>query len=103
MHFKGIKLIKRTRISWFNWNRNCQHDYKENVRFWCAKNSFDPIVASGPNGNPHHAPSERKIEAGDMLTVDIGALYHGYCSDLTRSFIVGNKPNPTMEKIFLKG
>lgn len=58
------------------------------------KNSFDPIVASGINSsNPHHKPSEKIIEYGDMVTVDIGCIYKGYCSDITRSFILGDKPN----------
>lgn len=68
-----------------------------------SKNSFDPIVASGPNGgNPHHHPSSRIIENGDMLTIDLGCLYQGYCSDMTRSFIVGDKPNPIMQEVYDK-
>jgi Xaa-Pro dipeptidase len=51
---------------------------------------FSPIVSSGPNGaNPHAAPSERKLQAGDLLVVDWGARYEGYISDLTRTFAVG--------------
>jgi Xaa-Pro dipeptidase len=51
---------------------------------------FAPIVSSGPNGaNPHASPSERKLQAGDLLVVDWGATYDGYISDLTRTFAVG--------------
>jgi Xaa-Pro dipeptidase len=51
---------------------------------------FAPIVSSGPNGaNPHASPSERKLQAGDLLVVDWGATYGGYISDLTRTFAVG--------------
>jgi Xaa-Pro dipeptidase len=51
---------------------------------------FSPIVSSGPNStNPHASPSERKLQAGDMLVVDWGAAYNGYVSDLTRTFAVG--------------
>jgi Xaa-Pro dipeptidase len=51
---------------------------------------FSPIVSSGPNSaNPHAAPSDRKLQAGDMLVVDWGAAYGGYISDLTRTFAVG--------------
>jgi Xaa-Pro dipeptidase len=51
---------------------------------------FSPIVSSGPNGaNPHASPSERKLQAGDLLVVDWGARYNGYISDLTRTFAVG--------------
>jgi Xaa-Pro dipeptidase len=51
---------------------------------------FAPIVSSGPNSaNPHAAPSDRKLQAGDLLVVDWGAGYDGYISDLTRTFAVG--------------
>lgn len=51
---------------------------------------FAPIVSGGPNAaNPHASPSERKIQAGDLLVVDWGAAYDGYISDLTRTFAVG--------------
>jgi Xaa-Pro dipeptidase len=51
---------------------------------------FSPIVSSGPNSaNPHASPSERKLQAGDLLVVDWGAAYGGYISDLTRTFAVG--------------
>lgn len=51
---------------------------------------FAPIVSAGPNGaNPHASPSERKLQAGDLLVVDWGAAYEGYISDLTRTFAVG--------------
>jgi Xaa-Pro aminopeptidase len=52
--------------------------------------SFSPIVSSGPNSaNPHASPSERKLQPGDLLVVDWGALADGYVSDLTRTFAVG--------------
>ena len=51
---------------------------------------FAPIVSGGPNAaNPHASPSDRKLQAGDMLVVDWGAAYDGYISDLTRTFAVG--------------
>jgi Xaa-Pro dipeptidase len=51
---------------------------------------FSPIVSSGPNSsNPHASPSDRKLQAGDMLVVDWGATYNHYISDLTRTFAVG--------------
>lgn len=50
---------------------------------------FSPIVSSGPNSaNPHASPTERELQAGDMLVVDWGATYDGYISDLTRTFAV---------------
>ncbi len=51
---------------------------------------FSPIVSGGPNAaNPHATPSDRKLQAGDLLVVDWGAAYNGYISDLTRTFAVG--------------
>jgi Xaa-Pro dipeptidase len=51
---------------------------------------FSPIVSAGPNSaNPHASPTERKLQAGDLLVVDWGAAYDGYISDLTRTFSVG--------------
>lgn len=52
---------------------------------------FSPIVSGGPNAaNPHASPSERKLQAGDLLVIDWGATYDGYISDLTRTFAVGD-------------
>ena len=54
--------------------------------------SFEPIVASGPNAAMPHAPlSNRSIGEGEPVIVDWGVLKDGYCSDLTRSFILGAK------------
>lgn len=51
---------------------------------------FAPIVSGGPNAaNPHASPSDRKLQAGDLLVVDWGAAFDGYISDLTRTFAVG--------------
>jgi len=52
--------------------------------------SFTTIVGSGPNGAMSHAvTSERIIQKGDPIVIDMGCVYDGYCSDLTRSFCVG--------------
>ena len=52
---------------------------------------FAPIVSGGPNAaNPHASPTNRKLQAGDMLVVDWGAAHDGYISDLTRTFAVGD-------------
>lgn len=49
------------------------------------------IVASGPNAaSPHHEPGERVIEKGDTIVVDFGGRWRGYCSDTTRTFVVGD-------------
>lgn len=52
--------------------------------------AFDPIVVSGPNTSlPHGVAGDRKICAGDFITLDFGASYGGYCSDMTRTVAVG--------------
>lgn len=52
--------------------------------------SFDTIVASGiHSAMPHATPSEKKLENGDFLTMDFGCLYKGYCSDMTRTVVIG--------------
>jgi len=51
---------------------------------------FPPIVASGPRAAlPHARASRRVIERGDFLLLDFGAQYQGYCSDVTRTMVVG--------------
>ncbi|MBR0491086.1 MAG: aminopeptidase P family protein [Clostridia bacterium] len=55
--------------------------------------SFDTIVASGENtSKPHAVPSDRKIQKEDIITIDMGCKYNGYCSDMTRTFFVGKVP-----------
>jgi Xaa-Pro aminopeptidase len=52
--------------------------------------AFPPIVASGPNSAlPHAAPSERTLAQGDFVVLDFGARVGGYCSDMTRTVVVG--------------
>lgn len=53
--------------------------------------AFDTIVASGENSSkPHVVPTNRKIQSGDNITIDFGAKYKGYCSDMTRTIFVGS-------------
>ena len=62
--------------------------------------SFDTIVASGVRGAlPHGLASEKKVRNGEMITFDFGSLYNGYCSDMTRTFALG-EPDPEMVKIY---
>ena len=52
--------------------------------------AFDPIVVAGPNTSmPHGVPSDRAIAPGDFITMDFGAMYKGYCADMTRTVAVG--------------
>jgi Xaa-Pro aminopeptidase len=53
--------------------------------------SFATIVASGPNSaNPHHEPSSRRIQEGDVIVLDFGACLNGYHGDITRTVAVGH-------------
>jgi Xaa-Pro dipeptidase len=66
---------------------------------------FAPIVSSGPNSaNPHAVPTDRKLAPGDLLVIDWGASFQGYCSDITRTFAIGSlDPEYTrMSKIVLE-
>ena len=54
------------------------------------KDSFDTIVASGANGSrPHHSPTEKLLQKGELVTIDFGALYKGYHGDVTRTVCLG--------------
>lgn len=51
---------------------------------------FEPIVASGPNSAiPHAHPTDRVISNGDLVKLDMGARVQGYCSDMTRTVVMG--------------
>ena len=52
--------------------------------------SFEPIVGSGPlSAHIHHTPSVRTLEKGDLVLMDFGCKYEGYCSDMTRTVVLG--------------
>ena len=62
--------------------------------------SFDTIVASGENSSkPHAVPTDRKIQEKDIITIDMGCKIDGYCSDMTRTFFVGEIPEE-MKKVY---
>lgn len=55
-----------------------------------SNNSFEFIVASGNRSSmPHGVATDKKINNGDLLTLDYGCVYNGYCSDMTRTIVVG--------------
>ncbi len=61
--------------------------------------SFGPIIASGPNGgSPHAIPTERVLQPGDLITVDVGVMWEGYYGDLTRNVALG-EIDPELETI----
>lgn len=70
-------------------------DISNELEFFMRKqgatsSSFDIIVASGNRSAlPHGVASDKEIQSGELVTLDFGALYHGYCSDITRTVAVG--------------
>ncbi len=61
---------------------------------------FPPIVASGPRSAlPHARASSRVVQSGEFLLIDFGAQHGGYCSDVTRTFVMG-EPTPEQRDIF---
>ncbi len=62
--------------------------------------SFDTIVGAGANGAlPHHRADETVIKEGDVIVIDMGAKYQGYCSDLTRTIFIGT-PDEKFREIY---
>ncbi len=62
--------------------------------------SFDTIVAGGPNGAlPHAVPSNRPLKKGEPVVIDMGLILDGYCSDMTRTVVLGT-PDSKTKKLF---
>ena len=62
--------------------------------------SFDTIAISGSRTSlPHGVPTEKRIELGDFVTMDFGCIVEGYCSDMTRTVVVG-KASPEQKRIY---
>ncbi len=71
-----------------------EHEVYFKIEEYFARNgvkaSFPTIVAFGPNSaNPHHVPGARKLRINDTVLMDLGCVWKGYCSDLTRTFFLG--------------
>ncbi|RXI99503.1 aminopeptidase P family protein [Anaerobacillus alkaliphilus] len=80
-------------------------DVSNELEFFMRKqgaisSSFDIIVASGiRSALPHGVATNKVIKKGELVTLDFGAYYKGYCSDITRTVAVG-KPSSELEKIY---
>lgn len=77
------------------------------LKYWnennCDGPSFPPIVAFGKNSAiPHHEPTDKKLNKNEIVKLDIGCIYQGYCSDITRTFLMGNKEAKKIYDIVLK-
>ena len=64
--------------------------------------SFESIVAFGESSAfPHYSAGDRNLRKGDTILVDVGARYHLYCSDITRTFFFG-RASPTQKEVYAK-
>ena len=62
--------------------------------------SFTTIVSFGANAaDPHHEPDETILQDGECVLIDMGCVYKGYCSDMTRTFICGVAADPEFGKV----
>ncbi len=67
----------------------------------CGPLPFDIIVASGPNSSmPHAKPTDKKINAGDLVVVDWGGEAGGYFSDMTRTFVMRGRDTSKQQEIY---
>lgn len=84
-------LLKKIKPGIYEWDVAVEIDYYYKTH-GCRSCSFDPIVASGAGSSmPHYMPSmNKKINSGDVLLIDMGCLYKGYNSDLTRTVFLGD-------------
>jgi Xaa-Pro dipeptidase len=63
--------------------------------------AFPPTVLTGAKSAlPHGSPDGTRIAEGDLVIVDIGASFEGYCSDITRTFVAGRKPDDRQRMLF---
>jgi len=63
--------------------------------------AFKTIVASGPNGSmPHAVAGQRRIQRGELITIDMGARYRSYCADMTRTICLGEPAEARMREIY---
>lgn len=80
-------------------------DLVAELEFFMKKNgskseAFQTILVSGPKTSlPHGTPSERKLQPRDLVTIDFGARFSGYCSDMTRTVIIG-KPSSQQLSVY---
>ncbi len=80
-----LELLNRT-------ERQVAFSIDSKMRDLGVTNSFDTIVGSGSNAaSIHHMPDNRKIMTDDVVIVDLGVKYNGYCSDITRTFSQKNQ------------
>lgn len=69
-------------------------------KFGAEEVSFDPIIGFGENSAiVHHNPGSDRLKKGQIILVDMGMKYHGYCSDMTRMIFTGT-PSPKQKEVY---
>ncbi len=92
-------VLNTVRAGWRESDLAAEIDYKLR-RGGFEKPSFDTIVASGPHAAlPHARPDDRVLASGDLVVLDFGGVYDGYCVDLTRTVCVG-EPSPEARRLY---
>lgn len=80
---KVIELIKRGTLSEAEVSAKVSEIY---TSLGCDGNSFPPIIAYGKNcADTHHSGDHTMLKEGDSIIIDMGSIYKGYCSDMTRT------------------
>ena len=74
---------------------------EEMFKLGAERAAFEIIIASGPKSSlPHGGPGDRSMKKGDVVLVDLGVVYEGYCSDMTRTFYIGSQPEEEVSRIY---
>ncbi len=93
---RACKIVKKCPVEELVEIGRTELDVKHDIDNYLSKNdskpSFETIVATGRHSAySHHESTDKRIEKGDAVICDFGAIYKGYCSDITRTFIFGNE------------
>ena len=106
---KAVKIAEKSLLSVLDQMKvgTTEKQFAANLVVQLLKNGsdtglpFSPIVASGVNAaNPHHFPTDKQFEEGELVIVDWGATHEGYFSDITRTYAIGNDIDERLLKAY---
>jgi Xaa-Pro aminopeptidase len=94
-----LRLVPQIKAGVSEWDLAVELEYQFK-KLGASGVAFDTICASGVRSSlPHGRASQKLVEQGDLVTFDFGALYQGYCSDCTRTVMVG-EPTAKQREIY---
>lgn len=94
------QVFKKLNITGGQKEKEVANQIKTLLKEYGARPAFRIIVASGKrSAKPHGFASKKRIKRGDLVVIDFGALYNGYRSDITRTFVIG-RPTQKQRKVF---